>query len=217
MPRRSKKILKDREQKAQEQFRALLELTPFNISEHDSQLIEQEIVRIDSMTDAQLQAYYRTPEGLAEIAEYRAMEKELDDLEAMPIEQRPDPLGRKLIRREKLEFYREIEVRAMRGMPRRRIADELSLLYRKRISANTIKMALRALRKLTGQDYRNHKHREEDFKKCPQCRGYAYQGTNLHGEDRRRLQRKKKIDEIVTAASDRLEQLAEETQSLKRR
>jgi hypothetical protein len=213
MPRRSKKILTARHHKAQEQMLALLEMTPAKISEEYLRRAEEEIARFEPMSDKELEAYYRTPEGIAEIAEYRELEREFKEWETTPIEQRSNPLGRKLIRRGKLEFYLEINARVVRGMPRKKIVDELSLLYRKRISANTIKVALRALRKLTRQDYRHHSHRGVDFNHCPQCRGYAYQGRNLHGEDRRRLQRKKKIDEIVRADSDRLERLADETES----
>jgi len=198
MPRRSKKILKAREEKAHEQWWALLEMTPLNVSEDELRRVEEEIAQIESMTDEELQAYYSTPEGLVEIAQEREFNLQW---EATPIEQRSNPLGRKLIRRGKLEFYREIHTRLIRGMPRKKIAHELGLLYGRKISSDTVKVAIRGLRKLTGQDYRHHHHRGEDFNKCSQCRGYAYQGSNFYGEDKRRLQRKKKLDGTVIPIS----------------
>jgi hypothetical protein len=191
MPRRSKKVLEAREKKAQEQFLTLLCMTPSTLSEEDLRQAEQEIARIESMTDEELHAYYQSPDGLAVIAEYREQERELEELEATPIEQRPNPLGRKLIRHGKLEFYQKIHARVMAGVPRKQIAEELD------ISVNTLKIALRTLRKLTGDDYETHKktHRHQswsDTTKCPQCRAHINEGHNVFGEDKRRVQRQKR-------------------------
>jgi hypothetical protein len=191
MPRRSKKVLEAKEKKAQEQFLILLCMTPSTLAEEDLRQAEQEIARIESMSDEELRAYYQSPEGLAEIVEYRELKRELDELEAMPIDQRPSLLGRKLIRSATLELYREIHSRVVRGEKRKKIAYELG------ISINTLKMALRALRRHTGNDYethlKTHRHRTwEEKTKCPQCRGHIYEGHNTYGEDKRRVQREKR-------------------------
>src|SRR5215510_2184203 len=194
MPRRSLKSLQAKEEKAQQQMWALLYMTPGNLTDEDLRWAEEELARLESMTDEDLEEYYRSPAGQAEIAYERKLEKE----EAGPIEQRPNALGRKLIRAGKLEFYQAIHSRVLKGLPRKKIAEELG------VSIHRVKMALRALRRLTGQNYEHHRHgnNPEEFNRCPQCRGYFNRGTKkLHGEkldgtpERRRKHKQKEIPE----------------------
>jgi hypothetical protein len=57
-------------------------------------------------------------------------------------------------------------------MPWKQIAAELG------VSVDTIKIALRVVRRLTGQDYTRHQHKTpEDFNRCRQCRGFVNQDT----------------------------------------
>jgi len=82
-------------------------------------------------------------------------------------------------------------------MPRKKIAAELQ------ISIHTVKMVLRVLRRLTGQDHRNHRHKdEEQFNHCPQCRSYSNWDTRkLYDEkldetpEPRRKRKRKEIPE----------------------
>src|SRR5262245_59008040 len=172
MPRRSLKSLQAREEKAQQQMLALLYMTPVNLSGEDLRKVEEEIERIESMTDEDLRNYYRSPIGLAEIEYDKKIEREIAEWEATSLEQRPTSLGRKLIRCGKLEFYREIHARLIRGMSRKKIAAELG------VSIHRLKIALRALRRLTGEDYKHHRHGNPvEFNRCPQCRGYANSGN----------------------------------------
>jgi DNA-directed RNA polymerase specialized sigma24 family protein len=144
--RRTVKLLNSRLQKAQQQILALLEMTPLNVTEEewafaDAELDADDIVALEA-------EYYEADYGRG--------------LEALQ-----NPLGRKLFRRGKLEFYREILNRVMSGMPRKQIAEELN------VSLSTVKQALRTIRRLTNQDYTHHRHDADDFYRCPQCRGYA--------------------------------------------
>jgi len=172
MPRQTKKALKARLEKAHEQWVTLALMVPVKWSEEDLRKAEEETARFELMTDEELDEYYRSPEGLAELAYERQLDREQEEFEAIPIEERPNPLGRRLIRRGKVEFYQNVVTRVVQGMPRQKIADEL------RVSVDTIKIALRVVRRLTGQDYTRHQHKKlADFNRCPQCRGYANSGN----------------------------------------
>ena len=127
MPRRSRKLLKAREEEAQRQMLALLSMTSVNLSDEDLRQVEEEIQRVELMTDAELQVYYSSSEGLADIACAQEVEQTFKQLEATPIEQRPNLLGRKLLRSGKLEFYQQIHTRVVKGVPRKVIADELGI------------------------------------------------------------------------------------------
>ena len=67
IPRRSRKVLMARQEKAQEQMSALMGMTPVNISEEDLRWAEEEFQKIESMTDAELHDYYTSdPDGISE-------------------------------------------------------------------------------------------------------------------------------------------------------
>jgi hypothetical protein len=195
MPRLTKKALKARLEKAQEQWESLVWMVPVNVPEEDLRKAEEEAARIESMTDEELEEYYRSPAGLAELAYERQLEREFEEMESIPIEQRPNPLGRKLIREGKLEYYQNVATRVTQGIQRKKIADELG------VSLSAIKFALRVVRRLTGQDYTHHKHNTwEDSTRCPQCRGYLNSDTHKpYGEKldgTRETRRKHKRKEI---------------------
>ena len=144
MPRLTKKALKTKLEKAHEQWGRLVMFgVPVAVSEEDLRKAEEKAARFESMTDDELDEYYRSPAGCAELDHERELDRELEEIEAIPIEQRPNPLGRKLIRRGKLEFYQNVLSRVGQGIPRKKIAEELE------VSVNTIKVALRVARRLT--------------------------------------------------------------------
>jgi len=174
MPRLTKKALKARLEKAHQQWGSLVLFgIPVNVSDETLRKAEEEAARIESMTDEELEEYYRSPAGRAELEYERKLEREVEEAEAIPIEERPNPLGRKLIRRGKLEYYQKVATRVAQGIPRKKIADELG------VSVSAIKFALRVVRRLTGQDYTHHNHTTwEDSMRCPQCRSHL--NTNTH-------------------------------------
>jgi hypothetical protein len=90
MPRLTKKALKARLEKAHEQWGSLVLFgLPVDVSEEDLRKAEEEAARIESMTDKELEEYYLSPAGCAELAYERKIERELEEIEATPIEQRP--------------------------------------------------------------------------------------------------------------------------------
>src|SRR5262245_45448325 len=184
--RQTKKALKARLEKAHEQWVTLALMVPVKWSEEDLRKAEEETARFELMTDEELEEYYRSPEGLAELAYERKLDREEEEFEAIPIEERPNPLGRRLIRRDKLEFYQNVLTKVGQGMPWKKIAAELG------VSVSTIKMALRVVRRLTGKDHRHDQHKNpEDFNECRQCRGFVNQGTRSEYDSNPRRRHKK--------------------------
>ena len=170
---------------------ALMGMTPFNLSEEDMRQAEEEFQKIESMTDAELQVYYSTdPDGISEMASMQKEAEESEEWERTPIEKRRSPLGRKLIRPGLLELYQQIYDRVAKGVPRKVIASELG------ISEHRLKMALRNLRRLTGQDPKSlgksHVHKGDEYKRCPQCRGYENQDVRSEYDSNPRRRHKKK-------------------------